>query len=347
MNVHQVFDTLESTGRKGGDAHFAAHLQRLREVVGDDLVTLENELPTYLQESVYPLAETGRHLVEAGGKRVRPVLTLLSAHATGGQGAQARSLAAAGELVHLATLLHDDVIDDAPRRRNAPTPRVVWSNTASVLGGDYALTRALDIVAHVDSPFPLREATATLRALVEGELLQAALRGRAQVSEAEYFAVAERKTASLFSWCCRAGAHMAGTPSEVEALGRFGHALGICFQIVDDVLDFAAEGDAFGKELLTDLQEGKATLPVIHAIELRPELQATLQALSISKGTTPAREDLLALSQAIRECGALDRARAQAHQLARSAEAELEHLRPSPSRDALRTIASSLALRVS
>ncbi|TVR02939.1 MAG: polyprenyl synthetase family protein [Deltaproteobacteria bacterium] len=347
MNVHQVLTTLENAQERGVDAGVDAHLARLRSLLGDDLQRVEEDLPRYLESTVYPLAETGQHLVAAGGKRIRPALVLLGALVTGQRGEGVRRLAIAGELVHIATLLHDDVIDDAPLRRNAPTPRVVWSNTASVLGGDYALTRALDLVDSVDRPEPLREAIATLRALVEGEILQVGLRTRERVLTRDYFDVAERKTASLFRWCCRAGAHLSGDTRAVDALGDYGANLGICFQIVDDVLDFEARPDALGKALLADLAEGKPTLPVLLALEEAPELQKAFDDLRQRAAHDGASdEDITRFVGDLKRTRALQHARRLGTERARSAVDALTPLPESEARDALVRIATSLAARV-
>lgn len=347
MTPHQVLDTLDDAQGRGQDVGVEAHLGRLRTLLGDDLTRVEADLPRYLESTIYPLAETGQHLVAAGGKRIRPVLVLLGGLAAGQQGEDARKLAVAGELVHIATLLHDDVIDDAPLRRNAPTPRIVWSNTASVLGGDYALTRALDLVGSVASSAPLFEAIATLRALVEGEILQANLRANRKVSVSAYFDVADRKTASLFRWCCRAAAHLGDDSSLVDALGHFGTDLGICFQIVDDVLDFEAQSDALGKALLADIGEGKPTLPVLLAIEEDPSLLPAFENLQNGGMSEDERAAGIAgFVLRLRRTSALPRARQMGFQRASDAAGALEPFAGAPAIDALTHIALTLAERV-
>lgn len=335
MNTKLAIETLDAAAHQGEPTEFELHATALRDLLGTELESVETELPTYLEGSFSPLPETGQHLLRAGGKRIRPMLTLLAASIVGRPGAVARKLACAGELVHLATLLHDDVIDDAERRRGEPTPRVVWSNTASVLGGDYALTRALDLVSAAPTTAPLLEAVNTLRLLVEGEILQLGFRDRTDLDVDSYYQIVDRKTASLFQWCCRAGAHLGDDPNITEALGVFGHAVGRCFQIVDDVIDFAGAADS-GKDPLADLREGKLTLPLLYALENNQTLAALL-----AEPGDHAEE----IRRVVVQSGALQRARDAAIEQATRATNALERVPPGRERDALSRIALALAAR--
>ena len=343
MTPDQTIDTLRRASEQGAETRFEAWVAVLRELLGGELERVEDELPTHLGESIYPLVETGRHLLAAGGKRIRPILTLLGARIVGAPGAHARALACAGELVHLSTLLHDDVIDDADVRRGSPTPRVVWSNTASVLGGDYALTRALELVGSAPRREPLDEAIVTLRLLVEGEILQLGHRGRATMTLRDYEELIDRKTASLFRWCCRAGAWLGDDESVVEALGVYGHHLGLCFQIVDDILDFNGDDDRFGKQLLTDVNDGKLTLPVLIAMDRDASLRDHVVAAAAGSNGTDLAE---LVPTVLRETGALDAARAVGLEHAEAAKSALDGIEDSPWRHALDTIATALAHRV-
>lgn len=347
MKSEAAIDTLAQAAAAGDHTGFEAHMELLRTLLGQDLLQTEAALPDHLGVSVYPLVETGRHLLDAGGKRIRPILTLLAAACYDRQGEHARALAAAGEMVHLATLLHDDVIDDADVRRGRSTARVVWSNTASVLGGDYALTRALELVGSTPVREPLQEAIETLRLLVEGEILQLQHRGRAQLTRQDYFEVVDRKTASLFAWCCRAGAHLARDPVGVAAMGAYGSALGICFQIVDDVLDWTGDQVTLGKEPLADLRDGKLTLPMLLATERDEALAAKIRAAlgDAAKGTL-SEDDAAAVELAVRGSGALEEARALGFSYAKQASDALAVVPPSPWRDALQRIAEGLGERM-
>lgn len=343
MTPDQTIDTLLRASEQGAETRFEAWVAVLRELLGGELERVENELPDHLGESIYPLVETGRHLLKAGGKRIRPILTLLGARIVGKSGAHARALASAGELVHLSTLLHDDVIDDADVRRGSPTPRVVWSNTASVLGGDYALTRALELVGSAPRREPLDEAIVTLRLLVEGEILQLGHRGRATMTLEDYDALIDRKTASLFRWCCRAGAWLGDDEAVVESLGTYGHHLGLCFQIVDDILDFSGDANGFGKQLLTDVNDGKLTLPVLIAMDRDADLRAHVVAAAEGSNGVDLAE---LVPRALEATGALKAARAVGLEHAEAACAALESLPDSPWRQALDSIATALAHRV-
>jgi octaprenyl-diphosphate synthase len=336
---------LKAAARHGhSDRAFEAHVEALRSFLGGELERVEDELPQALAGSIEPLVATGVHLLQAGGKRIRPILTLLAAGSVGVWGPDVRRLACAGELVHLATLLHDDVIDDADTRRNRPTPRVVWSNTASVLGGDYALTRALDLVGRVPSTEPLMEAVQTLRELVEGEILQLKHRGQVTMTRPEYEDIIHRKTASLFRWCCRAGVWL-GDSSHVQAFGRFGTSLGLCFQVVDDVLDFTATSAQTGKDRFADLREGKLTLPLLIALQEEPEFREELAALlkrsdDLQASTAGVLLPLLARTQA------LEQAREVALSHATAALFALDSVPDGAHAEALRAIAQALAGRM-
>jgi len=225
-----------------------------------------------------PLQDASAHLVLSGGKRVRPITTLLVNRACGGDGTGAASLAAAVELIHSATLLHDDVMDEGEQRRGRPASRVLWGNLVSVLSGDLLLTAALDLVQRSAVPGAMEDTLATMRALIGGEVAQLQARGRDDIGIDGYLEIARGKTASLFACACRFGARSAGAEIEVtEAAGRFGERVGVAFQIVDDVLDLEGVPHEVGKRLGHDLAEGKTTLPLALALarsaeELRPLL---------------------------------------------------------------------------
>lgn len=185
-------------------------------------------------------------------------------------------LAANCELLHNATLLHDDVIDEGISRRGQPTARIIFSNALSVLGGDYLLIKTIETVSRLDSRF-MPPYVSTLNQLVSGELTQLMRRGSVETTEEEYFQIIEGKTASLFRWSVYSGAMAAGATDAVcHTMGRFGWHVGMAFQLMDDVLDFTAEETLLGKRLFTDIQEGKMTLPVILAAKASPSLRRLL-----------------------------------------------------------------------
>ncbi len=330
-----------TVGRAG--ERVAARLAQVQALLGGDLAVVEAELARLTSDGLPPATDSASHLLRAGGKRVRPLTVLLSAACFGPVPAGARDVAVVAELVHLATLLHDDVIDDGQERRGMATSRRIWGNAVSVLAGDLLLTHALERTAAV-APGVLMDLFATLRRLVDGEVVQ--LRGRAalDVSEDVYFRIVQDKTASLFAWSARAGATLAGAPPRaVEALGEFGRRVGVAFQLVDDALDYGGDPQVTGKTLFADLAEGKLTLPLIRAIAARPELAGDVQA--IRGGDARAAERV---AEAVRATGVCDGVRALATSETQAALAAL-HGGGVPSgmpRDLLASIASELAARL-
>ncbi|MCU0665158.1 MAG: polyprenyl synthetase family protein [Myxococcota bacterium] len=251
------------------------------------------------------LEQVVRYALESGGKRIRPVLCLLAHRAAFGSDEPPLELAAACELLHNSTLLHDDVVDEGQLRRGRKTARVVFGNALSVLAGDYLLVRTVDAVTR-RAPSRIPDLIETMDRLVAGELIQLEHRGSVHTTKSDYFAIVEGKTASLFRFAALCGAAAAGAPSEtVESLARFGWHVGICFQIVDDILDFSADPAAFGKSLLADISEGKLTLPVILARDGDPQL---LRLLRDGYGDDPG-SFAAEVSDAVRRGDALELAR--------------------------------------
>ena len=301
----------------------------------DELSSLEGQLTRATDDAEATLQAAARHLVAAGGKRIRPTVALLSCGACGGDMAAAVPFGVAAELTHSATLLHDDVIDDGPIRRGQPASRVIWGNTVSVLAGDWLLTRSLEIVAaHPASARALPALLATMRRLVEGEVKQLSLRGGFRATERDYFQVIEGKTASLFGWACSAGGWAAGAAGDVPAaLGRFGEGIGTAFQLVDDALDYAADPTKLGKRLGADLVEGKATLPLIRARVAEPALRDRLA--PIADGADPTDDLCLEVIAAVKRTGGVEAARALARDRTRDALVALDHVPEGPHRRAL------------
>ena len=334
-NDNVIREQLEDAARRGARPEKAqaalAQVPRLFEELG----ALEGQLTRATDDAEATLQAAARHLVAAGGKRIRPTVALLSCGACGGDMAAAVPFGVAAELTHSATLLHDDVIDDGPIRRGMPASRVIWGNTVSVLAGDWLLTRSLEITAgHPAAARALPALLATMRRLVEGEVKQLSLRGGFRATEQDYFQVIEGKTASLFGWACAAGGWAAGQDGDVPAaLGRFGEGIGTAFQLVDDALDYAADPEKLGKRLGADLVEGKATLPLIRALVAEPPLRARLA--PIADGADPTDEICLEVIAAVKRTGGVEAARALAREHTRSALAALETLPDGPHRRAL------------
>ncbi len=237
------------------------------ELLRDDLVAIEQELGRDAASGVSTITEIAEYLRGGGGKRIRPTLLLLSAHTLGYAGQGAIRLGAVVEMVHTATLVHDDIIDGANIRRGRPSANTTWGNEKCVLAGDWLYMQAFKVALDEKSLRVLDLLIGLTQQMVEGELLQIQKLGRA-VSEAEYYDLIYRKTACLFSVSMRLGAVLAkSTEADETSLATYGRAVGLAFQIVDDVLDLTATEEVLGKPVASDLREGKATLSVIHSID--------------------------------------------------------------------------------
>jgi octaprenyl-diphosphate synthase len=309
--------------------------------LGDDMTAVEGELARLVRDGPSPATDSAMHLLEAGGKRVRPLTVLLSAACFGPVPAVARDLAVVSELIHLATLLHDDVIDDGQERRGREAPRRLWGNAVSVLAGDLLVTHALERTAATAVPAVLTDLFATLRRLVDGEVIQLRGRRRLDVREDVYFRIVHDKTAALFVWAARAGASVAGASAEAaRALGEFGAHVGVAFQLVDDVLDYDGDACVTGKALLVDLGEGKLTLPLIRTLAARPALTVDVDAARAGDGAAAVR-----VAQAVGASGACSSVRALAHEETARALAALDRVPAGVARELLAGIARELAAR--
>ncbi len=340
-----ILSQLEASAERGVRPERAQAALAEVPALPETLAALELELRRATEDAEERLRAAARHLVAAGGKRIRPMVALLSCGACGGEMARAVPFAAAAELTHSATLLHDDVIDDGPVRRGQPASRVIWGNAVSVLSGDWLLTRALEIVsAERSSSSTLPALLETMRRLVEGEVLQLSLRGTFAASEKDYMNVVIGKTASLFGWAAAAGAWAAGVTGRVpEALAFFGEGIGIAFQLVDDALDYGADPGILGKRLGQDLLEGKATLPLIRAVAAEPKLKDRL--VLLVEGKVAAEDVAGEVIAVVKRVGGVDAARALAREHTRSALDALAEVPDGVHRAALREAASVLTER--
>ncbi len=237
------------------------------DLLRDDLVALEGEFGRDTVAGVQAITEIGEYLRAGGGKRIRPALLFLSAKLLGYQGHGAVRLGAVVEIIHTATLVHDDIIDEAKTRRGRPAANTQWGNSKCVLAGDWLYMQAFKLAVQERNFRILDTLIELTQQMVEGELLQMEKLGKL-ISLDEHFDLIFRKTACLFSVCMRLGAILGGATLEQEAaLGKYGHDLGMAFQIVDDMLDLTASEDVLGKPVASDLREGKVTMAVIHAVE--------------------------------------------------------------------------------
>jgi octaprenyl-diphosphate synthase len=289
------------------------------ELVRDDLALVEREIAAQNGAAIEPVSEISSYLCAGGGKRLRPALLLLAAGASGYRGESAIRLGAVVEMIHSATLIHDDVIDGANTRRGRPSANARWGNHMSVLAGDWLYMQSFEMALR-ERNFSILDILIDLtQNMVEGELLQLTRLGRIDLNEVEATELAYRKTACLFSGCSRLGAVLGNQSKAVEnALAEYGRNAGMAFQLVDDLLDFTASPEKLGKPVLSDLKEGKVTLPLIYALESAgTEGQRLVQTVLDEKGFESVRpEEITAL---VHKSGALERTRNAAHDFARRA----------------------------
>ncbi|MCC6644215.1 MAG: polyprenyl synthetase family protein [Polyangiaceae bacterium] len=336
-------ERLGRTAERHGAIDVGAKISELSAFLGDGLARVEAELRA-LPEGDTPLHASARHLVETGGKRLRPMCALLAARAGGEITEAARAVAVAVELVHAATLLHDDVVDVGELRRGAPAARVLYGNAASVFAGDYLLVDALRRVLAA-APRELPALLSLLREMLEGEALQLDQRGRLDGSLDTYLRIVRGKTASLFRFALAAGARAGGAREDVaRALGDFGEELGLAFQVIDDALDFSGDPAVVGKSTLTDLREGKATYPLLVAMGVDPRIGAVLRAaLATADGLDDAAATRLAAD--ILATGAVERSVEFAASRAAEARGHLDVVPDADARRALSTVVTTLTHR--
>lgn len=312
-------------------------LAAIQALARDDMAAVDALIRRRLASDVVLINQVAEYIVGAGGKRLRPILLLLAAGALGHRGADAHQLAAVVEFIHTATLLHDDVVDESDLRRGRRTANAVWGNAASVLVGDFLYSRSFQLMVELERPRVMRILADTTNRIAEGEVLQLLHVRNPDTDEAAYLRVIERKTAVLFAAATRLGALLAGADETTEqALHDFGMHLGYAFQIADDVLDYASDAETMGKNLGDDLTEGKATLPLIHAIaHADPATKLRLRE-AVEHGDTNALPEVLA---AIHATGGLEHSRTQARHYAELAERALDGLAENAYVDALRGLA--------
>lgn len=312
-------------------------LGALYEPIRGELAQVEDVLRHELRSEFPAIDELVKHGFRLGGKRLRPALLLLSAKAAGGVRREHLVLAAVVEMIHTATLVHDDVLDGAVVRRHLETVNARWNNQSSVLLGDFLFTHSFYLAATVGSTFACQTIGRATNVVCEGELRQVAHRGNLALTEAEYLSMIEAKTAELCACCCRLGAHyaQAGTAT-VDALERYGRYLGIAFQIVDDLLDLVGDEQVAGKSLGTDLEQQKLTLPLIRLLsQLNDADRRRVRSLLVRPGERP----FDSLRPWLESSDALAYARRTARDYAKRAAAQLRHLPAGPERAVLRRLA--------
>ena len=311
-------------------------MQQIRATVAREF-ELVNELIIEQLHSNVPMVENvGHYIVDAGGKRLRPLLVLLSAASLGGCNAAHIKFAAIIEFIHTATLLHDDVVDISSLRRGRPTANAEFGNAPSVLVGDFLYTRAFQLMVQLGDMDILNHMADTTNTIAEGEVLQLTRAGDASTTEAQYLDVITRKTAILFAAGCYGAATLGGEDQQTrQALREFGLNLGIAFQMIDDVLDYEGDPATMGKNVGDDLTEGKATLPLIHTLREGTAAEQALVHRAITEKTSDQIDEVVA---AVQRCGSLDYTRKRARQYHDLALARLSQLPPGAARTAMEQI---------
>jgi octaprenyl-diphosphate synthase len=312
-------------------------LPQIQALAAPDMAAIDALIRRRLASDIVLINQIADHIVSAGGKRLRPMLVMLAGHATGMAAADHHQLAAIIEFIHTSTLLHDDVVDESQLRRGRSTANALWGNAPSVLVGDFLYSLSFQLMTELDRMEVMQILAGTTTRIAEGEVLQLLHVHNPDTDEAAYLRVIERKTAVLFAAATRLGALASGADAQVQQkLYDYGLQLGYAFQIADDVLDYAADAADLGKNLGDDLAEGKATLPLIHAIGHADE--ATRQRLRsiVENGDASAMPEVL---EAIRSTGGLEYSRRRAAEYAQAAESALSGLAETEALAALRGLA--------
>jgi octaprenyl-diphosphate synthase len=301
------------------DASTKPH-ERMQAALADDLAATGTLIRERMASEHAPrIPEVTAHLVDAGGKRIRPMLTLAAARLCGYAGTDHQKLAATVEFIHTATLLHDDVVDESQRRRGRPTANLLWDNKSSVLVGDYLFARAFQLMVETQNLRVLDILSNAAATIAEGEVLQLSAAMNLATTEDIYLQVIRGKTAALFEAACEVGGVIADQPEPVvTALARYGDGLGIAFQMADDLLDWGGTSGAIGKNIGDDFRERKLTLPVIRAVARADMAERAFWVRTIEKGEQ-GDGDLEQALEILRRHGTLDETRAEAHRYAADA----------------------------
>ncbi len=314
-------------------------------LIGQDMLAVDGLITGRLSSGVPLVGEVAQHIILAGGKRLRPVLLLLMAGALGYKGTDHHKLAAVIEFIHTATLLHDDVVDDSNLRRGRPTANAMFGNPASVLVGDFLYSRAFQMMVECNDLRILGLVAEATNVIAEGEVMQLMNMHDASLDTEAYLRVIRSKTAKLFEASTRLPAILMKSALSIEtACAQYGQALGTAFQVIDDVLDYDGDASVMGKNLGDDLREGKATLPLIVAMQRGNVAQCTVIRNAIEQGDVTALDDI---AQIVRETGAMQATREAASSEAQLALNALNVLPASPYKASLTELAEQLLSRQS
>lgn len=309
----------------------------VHDVVKDDFLAVDRVIRDELSSKVPLVEKIGDYIISSGGKRLRPLLTLLAARSLGYQGERHHLLAALIEFMHTSTLLHDDVVDESTLRRGRPTANTQWTNASCVLVGDFLYSRSFEMMVKVGSMRVMEVLSHATCVIAEGEVMQLTNVRNPRVTEAQYMEVIHGKTAMLFEAASHSGAILAdASPEAEEALREYGCQLGLAFQLIDDLLDYEGDADTMGKNVGDDLAEGKPTLPLIQAMAVGTEAQANVIRQAIRQGGLDQLNEVMAV---IQDTQALAYTRNKAIACARKAQDQLQHLPSGPCRQALHDLA--------
>ncbi len=313
--------------------------ERVAALVGGDLVAVEAEIRRQLDSPVALIQEMGGYIAGAGGKRLRPMLLLLAARLAGYRGPRSVRLACVVELLHTATLIHDDVVDQAPLRRGRPSANAQWGDDASVLVGDHLYSKSFAMLVRDNDRGVMETLARATVSMTEAEVFQLERKRSGITTEADYLRIITQKTASFISACCRIGGLLGALPpDQVDALTRYGLHIGVAFQISDDSLDFVADPDRFGKAIGSDLREGKRTLPLIAVLDRAAAADAE-RVRSLLRRRSLAPAEIEEIRRLVLEHDGVEYARSRAAAYVQAAKADLEVFPPSEEREVLSLIA--------
>jgi octaprenyl-diphosphate synthase len=313
--------------------------ERVAGLIGTDLERVEAEIRRELDSPVALIQEMGGYIAGAGGKRLRPMLLLLAARLAGYAGPRGVRLACVVEMLHTATLIHDDVVDQAPLRRGRPSANAQWGDDASVLVGDHLYSKSFAMLVRDNDRAVMETLARSTVSMTEAEVFQLELKRSGVTTEADYLRIITQKTASFMSACCRIGALLGGVSTgQVDALTQYGLDIGVAFQISDDSLDFVANQDRLGKAIGADLREGKRTLPLI-AMLARATPTESERVKSLLKRHDLDPDEIGEIRRYVVEHEGVEYALAQAHEFARSAKAALAAFPLSEERETLALVA--------
>lgn len=329
---------MQATTNKGPTAASPApDMTAISELSRDDMAAVNGVIRTRLQSDVALINQLGHYIINSGGKRLRPLLVLLTARAFGYTGTQHVDIAAIIEFIHTATLLHDDVVDGSEMRRGQETANNIWGNEASVLVGDFLYSRAFEMMVDVRNMRVMEILAHATNTIAEGEVLQLLNCHDADTTEQRYLNVIHSKTAKLFEAATRLGAVLNDrSEAEEQAMAAYGMHVGTAFQLIDDVLDYSSSAEEMGKNIGDDLAEGKPTLPLIHAMRTGSPEQAAVIRHAIEEG---GRDRIAAVIEAVKATGAINYTAAMAQKEARQAISAIAILAPSVYKDALTALA--------